>query len=48
MYIIFPLQKYPTIVQFPPKAKNKEKIVDIWRYMTVADLADALGKSVGK
>lgn len=41
------LQK-PAAVQFSPKAKNKEAVVGIWRYMTVADVANAIGKSVGK
>lgn len=42
------LQKSPTMVRFPPKAKVKKTVVDIWRYMTVADVANAMGKSVGK
>jgi len=42
------LQKSPAMVRFPPKAKIKKTVVDIWRYMTVADVADAMGKSVGK
>ena len=42
------LQKSPTMVRFPPKAKIKKTVVDIWRYMTVADVANAMGKSVGK
>jgi len=36
------------MVRFPPKAKIKKTVVDIWRYMTVADVANAMGKSVGK
>lgn len=46
--VIFPLQKPAAVVQFSPKAKNKEPVVGIWRYMTVADVANAIGKSVGK
>jgi len=36
------------MVRFPPKAKIKKTVVDIWRYMTVSDVANAMGKSVGK
>jgi hypothetical protein len=36
------------MVRFPPKAKIKKTVVDIWRYMTVADVANAMGKSIGK
>jgi hypothetical protein len=32
----------------PPKAKIKKTVIDIWRYMSVADVANAMGKSVGK
>lgn len=39
-------RKSPTMVRFPPKAKVKKTVVDIWRYMTVADVANAMGKSV--
>jgi hypothetical protein len=46
--VISPLQKPAAEVQFSPKAKNKEPVVGIWRYMTVADVAKAIGKSVGK
>jgi len=42
------LQKSPTSLRYPPKAKIKKTVVDIWRYMTVADVANAMGKSVGK
>jgi membrane protein YqaA with SNARE-associated domain len=45
---IFPVQKSAAVVQFSPKAKNKEPVIDVWRYMTVADVANAIGKSVGK
>jgi hypothetical protein len=46
--VIVPLQKAAAVVQFSPKAKNKEPVVGIWRYMTVADVANAMEKSVGK
>jgi hypothetical protein len=46
--VIFPLQKPAEVVQSSPKAKNKDPVVGIWRYMTVADVANAIGKSVGK
>jgi hypothetical protein len=41
-------QKSPAMVRFPPKAKIKKTVIDVWRYMTVADVANAMGKSVGK
>lgn len=44
---VFSLQK-STVVQFSPKTKKKYTVVDIWKYMTVADVANAMGKSVGK
>jgi hypothetical protein len=36
------------MIQFSPKTKQKNTVIDIWKYMTVADVADAMGKSVGK
>jgi hypothetical protein len=46
--VIFSLQNPAAVVQFSPKAKSKEPAVGIWKYMTVADVANAIGKSVGK
>lgn len=45
--VTFPLQKPAAEVQSFSKAKDKEP-VGVWRYMTVADVANAIGKSVGK
>jgi hypothetical protein len=42
------IQKSPTMVRFPPKAKIKKTVVDVWRHMTVAEVANAMEKSVGK
>jgi hypothetical protein len=48
IHYCFSLQKSPTVVHFPSKAKIKKTVVDVWKYMTVADVANAMGKSVGK
>lgn len=39
-------RKSPATVRMPPKAKIKKTVIDIWRYMSVADVANAMGKSV--
>lgn len=39
-------RKTAALVHLSPKAKNREPVVGIWRYMTVADVANAMGKSV--
>ncbi|XP_067005150.1 translation initiation factor IF-2, mitochondrial [Anabrus simplex] len=38
-------RKSPNLVQYSPKAKLKQ-VIDVWKRMTVQDLAEAMGKDV--
>ncbi|PSN43893.1 Translation initiation factor IF-2 [Blattella germanica] len=39
-------KKSPKVINFGPKPKHKDKVVDIWKNMTVLDLAETIGKNV--
>lgn len=49
--IMFLLQKSPKIIEYSPKKKNVVDLqgtVDIWRHITVKQLADSMNRSIGK
>ncbi|KAJ4435125.1 hypothetical protein ANN_23701 [Periplaneta americana] len=42
------LQRNPKSLHYSPKSKAKDPIIDIWRNMTVAQVAKAMEKDIGK